>query len=94
MPKPDITRLLIDSALHPELRARLRETPEEVFAEYDLTAEEREILRCPDHRLLPLLGAALGRREEAERSVEPERAEAPERAERRGSRRRGFYPTL
>ncbi len=59
----------------------MRETPEEVFAEYDLTAEEREILRCPDHRLLPLLGAALGRREEAERSVEPERAEVPERAE-------------
>jgi hypothetical protein len=63
--KPDISRLLIDSALRPELRRRLAEAPDGVFEEYDLTAEERDILRSPDHRLLPLLGMALARREEA-----------------------------
>jgi hypothetical protein len=59
--KPDITRLLIDSALQPELRRRLAETPDAVFEQYDLTAEERELLRHPDQRLLPVLGAALQR---------------------------------
>ena len=61
MAKPDITRLLIDSALQPELRRRLAEAPDAVFEEYDLTAEERELLRHPDQRLLPVLGAALQR---------------------------------
>jgi hypothetical protein len=59
--KPDIFQLLIDSALRPELRRRLAEAPEAVFDEYDLKPEERELLRHPDHRLLPLLGAALAR---------------------------------
>jgi hypothetical protein len=62
--KPEITRLLIDCALQPDLCRRLAETPDAVFEEYDLTAEQRELLRHPDSRLLPLLGAALGRREE------------------------------
>jgi hypothetical protein len=61
VPKPDITRLLIDSALEPELRRRLEETPDAVFEDYDLTAEQRELLRHPDRHLLPLLGAALER---------------------------------
>ncbi len=69
MAKPDIARLLIDSALAPELRRQLAEAPDEVFERYELTAEEREILRRPDERLLPLLGAALARREEPERMV-------------------------
>ena len=38
---------------------RLLESPEEVFQEFDLTEEERDLLRRPDHRLLRLLGAAL-----------------------------------
>ena len=38
---------------------RLLESPEEVFQEFDLTEEERDLLRQPDHRLLRLLGAAL-----------------------------------
>lgn len=62
MPKPDITRLLVDTALRPDLLRRLAEAPESVFEEYDLSAEEQEQLRAPDHRLLPLLGAALRRK--------------------------------
>src|ERR1700722_14558137 len=57
--KPNIAQLLIDSVLQPELRRRLAETPSQVFGEYDLSDEERECLLNPDHRLLPLLGAAL-----------------------------------
>ncbi len=59
MPKPDITRLLVDTALRPDLLRRLGEAPESVFEDYELSAEERELLRAPDHRLLPLLGAVL-----------------------------------
>jgi hypothetical protein len=61
MPKPEIHNLLIDSALQPDLCRRLLESPDEVFAAYELTVEQRELLRHPDHRLLPLLGAALAR---------------------------------
>jgi hypothetical protein len=41
------------------MRRRLLESPEEVFQEFDLTEEERDLLRRPDHRLLRFLGAAL-----------------------------------
>jgi hypothetical protein len=51
--------LLIESALEPDVRRRLLESPDEVFQEFDLTEEERDLLRQPDHRLLCLLGAAL-----------------------------------
>jgi len=57
--------LLIESALQPELRRRLLESPDEVFRDFDLCEEEKEILRRPDHRLLPLLGAALARQMES-----------------------------
>ncbi|HEX3878483.1 MAG TPA: hypothetical protein VHW24_15950 [Bryobacteraceae bacterium] len=59
MSKPGIAQLLIDSALQPDLCRRLAEAPEGVFEAYELTWLERELLRKPDHRLLPLLGAAL-----------------------------------
>lgn len=59
MAKPPIDQLLIQSALEPDLCRRLRESPDEIFEEFDLTEEEKEILRHPDHRLLPLLGKAL-----------------------------------
>ena len=59
--KPNIDELLIQSALQPDLCRRLQETPDEVFQDFDLTVEERELLRQPDHRLLPLLGSALDR---------------------------------
>jgi hypothetical protein len=63
--KPGIDQLLIESALQPELRRRLLESPDEVFRDFDLSEEEMEILRRPDHRLLPLLGAALARQTES-----------------------------
>jgi hypothetical protein len=53
-----IDQLLIRSALDPDLQRRLRESPDDVFPDFDLTADEQDILRHPDHRLLPLLGAA------------------------------------
>lgn len=59
--KPQIDQLLIDSALQPSLCRQLLESPEEAFKQYELTEEEVEILRHPDHRLLPLLGKALSR---------------------------------
>jgi hypothetical protein len=60
--KPKIDELLVQSALQPDLCRRLQDSPDEVFQDFDLTVEERELLRQPDHRLLPLLGAAIERR--------------------------------
>lgn len=57
--------MLIESALQPGLRRRLLESPDEVFRDFDLSEEEKEILRRPDRRLLPLLGAALARQMES-----------------------------
>jgi hypothetical protein len=51
--------LLIASALNADLRRQLLESPEEVFQGFDLTEEEKDLLRRPDHRLLRLLGTAL-----------------------------------
>ena len=73
LPKPGIDRLLVESALQPELRRRLLESPDEVFRDFDLTEEEKDILRRPDDRLLPLLGAALARQMESSGPL----AEAP-----------------
>jgi hypothetical protein len=60
--KPGIDELLIASALDADLLEHLREHPDDVLDGYDLTLEQREIIRSPDNRLLPLLGAALARR--------------------------------
>src|SRR5262245_63510817 len=57
--KTGITRLLIASAIDPDVYRRLRESPEETFDEFDLADQDRELLRHPDHRLLRVLGAAL-----------------------------------
>jgi hypothetical protein len=51
MPKRGIYDLLLESALQPDLCRRLLESPDEVFATYELTVEQRELLRHPDHRL-------------------------------------------
>ena len=59
MPNPGLDQLLIRTALDFDLRRRLSEDPDGVFAEFDLTAEERDLLRNPDHRLLPLFGRLL-----------------------------------
>jgi hypothetical protein len=63
--RPGIDRLLIASALDGDVRRRLLDTPDDVFPEFDLTEEEKDILRAPDQRLLPLLGAALARQSAA-----------------------------
>lgn len=63
--RPGIDRLLIASALDGDLRRRLLDTPDDVFPEFDLTEDEKDILRSPDQRLLPLLGAALTRQSAA-----------------------------
>ena len=65
MPKPGIDELLIESALEPDVCRRLLESPDEVFRNFDLTEEEKDALRRPDHRLLPLLGTALARQMES-----------------------------
>jgi hypothetical protein len=57
--KTGISRLLIASAIDPDVYRRLLESPEETFDEFDLAAEDRELLRHPNHRLLRVLGAAL-----------------------------------
>jgi hypothetical protein len=57
--KPGIDQLLIASALDADLRRQLLESPEEAFRGFDLTEEEKDLLRRPDHRLLRLLGTAL-----------------------------------
>src|SRR5439155_18885113 len=57
--KTGIARLLIASAIDPDVYRRLLESPEETFDEFDLADEDRELLRHPDHRLLRVLGAAL-----------------------------------
>src|SRR5246500_919037 len=54
-----ISRLLIASAIDPDVYRRLLESPEQTFDEFDLADEDRELLRHPDHRLLRVLGAAL-----------------------------------
>ena len=77
-PKPGIDQLLIESALRPELRRRLLDSPEEVFPEFDLTEEQRDILRIRDGRLLELLGAALARQAESAAGPAAPAAEPPE----------------
>jgi hypothetical protein len=57
--KTGIWRLLIASAIDPDVYRRLLESPEETFDEFDLTDEDRKLLRHPDHRLLRVIGAAL-----------------------------------
>jgi len=69
--KPGIDELMVRSALDADLLRRLRETPDEVFEEFDLGEEEKGLLRHPDHRLLALLGRVVARKEEGvESSVE------------------------
>jgi hypothetical protein len=64
MSKPGIDQLLIASALQPDLRQRVLDNPDEAFLDFDLTEEQKDILRQPDHRLLRLLGETLARQAE------------------------------
>ena len=78
--KPGVSHLLIASAIDPDLRRRLLESPEETFNDYDLTAEEKDLLRQPDHRMLQLFGAALAEQAESDKaasSLSPDTAGQP-----------------
>ena len=77
MSKPKVGQLLVESALQPELRRRVLESPDEVFPDFDLTEEEKDILRRPDHRLLTLLGAILARQMGTAAPPEGRPTEAP-----------------
>lgn len=63
--KPGVSQLLIASAMDADLRRRLLESPDETFQDFDLTEEEKDLLRHPDQRLLRLFGAALAERQES-----------------------------
>jgi hypothetical protein len=78
-PQPGIDELLIRCALQADLCRRLMDSPEEVFREFHLTEEQRDILRRRDGRLLQLFGAALARqaRPEARAEVHLETPAAP-----------------
>ena len=57
--KPGVEKLLIAAALDSALAQRLTDSPDEVFAAFELTEEEEDILRRRDGRLLALLGQAV-----------------------------------
>lgn len=69
--------MLIASALDGDVRRRLLDTPDDVFPEFDLTEDEKDILRSPDRRLLPLLGAALARQSASAAHAPAASAEQP-----------------
>jgi len=58
--KPGIDALLIDCVLDPPLLQRMFDKPLDVFADYDISEEDRDILSSPDERLLGLLGRVVG----------------------------------
>jgi hypothetical protein len=62
--KPGVSQLLIASAMDADLCRRLLESPEETFQDFDLTGEEKELLRRPDQRMLHLFGVALAQQRE------------------------------
>jgi hypothetical protein len=47
-----------------DLCRRLLESPEETFQDFDLTEDEKDLLRRPDQRMLRLFGIALARQRE------------------------------
>jgi hypothetical protein len=59
MAKPGIDQLLIASVLDPLLLERLRQSPQDVLDDYELSDEEREILTAPDERFIDLLGRVI-----------------------------------
>jgi len=72
-----VSQLLIASAIDADLRRSLLESPEETFQDYDLTEDEKDLLRQPDHRMLRLLGAALAQQRELSSEHTPQAAARP-----------------
>lgn len=56
---PDLSDLLVDLVMRPELRARAREDLDGVLSSYVLTEAQREVVLAGDGRMLALLGEAL-----------------------------------
>lgn len=69
---PGIDDLLLATALDPALCRRAIEAPGEVLADYDLTAEELDIVRSRDERMLGLLARAAPREPSAPAADPPE----------------------
>jgi hypothetical protein len=61
--KPGVSQLLIASAMDADLCRRLIEFPKEIFQEFDLTEDEKDLLRRPDQRMLRLFGVALAQQQ-------------------------------
>ncbi len=74
LPKTGIHELLVRTALEPELRRRLLDSPDEVLPQFNLSEEEKDLLRHPDHRLLPLLGEVLKGQAETTAATAPSQA--------------------
>jgi hypothetical protein len=62
--KPGVSQLLIASAMDTDLCRRLIESPDEVFQDFDLSEQEKDLLRHPDRRMLHLFGVALAQQRE------------------------------
>jgi hypothetical protein len=69
--KPGVSQLLIASAMDADLCRRLRESPEEIFQDFDLTEAEKDLLRRPDQRMLHLFGVALAQQRDLSSSEAP-----------------------
>ncbi|MBT3222409.1 MAG: hypothetical protein HN348_25330 [Proteobacteria bacterium] len=59
MEQSEIRKFLVRVLLDDGFRQLLANTPEEAFAEYTLTGEQKEILRRQDEAMLALIGAAV-----------------------------------
>jgi hypothetical protein len=69
--KPGVSQLLIASAMDADLCRRLLESPEEIFQDFDLTEDEKDLLRRPNQRMLHLFGVALAQQRELSLSDVP-----------------------
>jgi hypothetical protein len=88
---PQLSRLLVRAAMEADFCRRLVERPEEVFQEFDLTEEQKELLRRPDHRLLRVLGEVLA--EQSDPEPKERSQDRPQAGEAGGSADGGAYPT-
>jgi len=75
--KPGVSQLLIASAMDADLCRRLVESPDEVFQDFDLTDQEKDLLRRPDQRMLHLFGVALAQQRELSSYAHNDAHQAP-----------------
>lgn len=75
--KGSLRDLMVALTLDPSLRDRLRADPDAVFADYELTAHQREVLLRGDEEILGLMAEAVGARVEPPPRPAPPPPEAP-----------------